>query len=159
MTTLGVTRQTIGGCTAGSVQEQWLRGDLAAHPRTCTLAMWHDPIFSSGEHGSSTATQALFQALYDYNADLVLVGHDHHYERFALQDENGQPDDGGMREFVVGTGGSALSVVRDPRAPHSEYAQNREFGVLRLGLFGDVYTWRFIGLNGRTMDKGIGGCF
>ena len=38
----------VGGCGAGSPQEQWLRSDLAAHPSTCTLAYWHHPLFSSG---------------------------------------------------------------------------------------------------------------
>src|SRR4051794_7723420 len=37
-----------GGCAAGSPQERWLRADLALHPRTCTLAYWHHPLFSSG---------------------------------------------------------------------------------------------------------------
>ena len=146
-------------CGPNSEQEQWLRANLAAEPHKCTLAYWHHPRYSSGFHGSDPRTASMWRTLDQAGAEMVLTGHDHHYERFALQDENGQPDEGGLREFVVGTGGSAMSVVRDPRAPHTEYAQNREFGVLRLGLFGDVYTWRFIGLNGRTMDKGIGGCF
>ena len=146
-------------CGPNSEQEQWLRANLAAEPFKCTLAYWHHPRYSSGFHGSDPRTASMWRTLDQAGAELVLTAHDHHYERFALQDENGQQTDGGMREFVVGTGGSALSVVRDPRAPHHEYAQNREFGVLRLGLFGDRYTWRFIGLNGRTMDSGIGGCF
>jgi acid phosphatase type 7 len=50
--------------------------------------------------------KALYQALYDANADLVLTGHDHTYERFAPQDANGQLDDRGLRQFVVGTGGA-----------------------------------------------------
>ena len=39
---------SIGGCGIGSPQEQWLRADLAANPRACTLAYWHHPRFSSG---------------------------------------------------------------------------------------------------------------
>jgi hypothetical protein len=34
-------------CAAGSPQEQWLRQDLAAHSRACTLAYWHQPLFAS----------------------------------------------------------------------------------------------------------------
>lgn len=146
-------------CGPHSEQEEWLRANLAAEPYRCTLAYWHHPRYSSGFHGSDPRTASMWRSLDQAGAEIVLTGHDHNYERFALQDENGQQDDGGMREFVVGTGGSALSVVRDPRAPHTQYAQNRQFGVLRLGLYGDVYTWRFVGLNGRTMDEGIGGCY
>ena len=145
-------------CGPQSEQEQWLRANLAAEPFRCTLAYWHHPRYSSGFHGSDPRTASIWRTLDQAGAELVLTGHDHHYERFEPQDENGQRTDSGMREFVVGTGGSALSVVREPRVPHTVYAQNREFGVLRLRLHGDVYTWRFIGLNGKTMDEGIGAC-
>ncbi|MBK8046350.1 MAG: metallophosphoesterase [Anaerolineales bacterium] len=56
---------------AGSPQEQWLRADLAANPTLCTLAYWHRPRWSSGRHLSGGA-QGLYQALYDYGADVVL---------------------------------------------------------------------------------------
>ena len=101
----------------------------------------------------------MWRTLDKSGAELVLTGHDHHYERFKPQDENGQLDPQGMREFVVGTGGSHNSVVREPRAPHSVYAQNRHFGVLLLKLYSDAYSWRFVALNGRTLDYGVDGCF
>ena len=38
-------------CAVGSAQEQWLREDLAASQAFCTMAIWHDPLFTSGaEH-------------------------------------------------------------------------------------------------------------
>lgn len=38
-------------CARGSAQEKWLRADLKANPRRCTLAYFHHPRYSSGEHG------------------------------------------------------------------------------------------------------------
>src|SRR5207302_481855 len=73
-------------CASGSDQEQWLRADLAAHPAHCTLAYWHHPRFSSGEHGDTAAMSTLYTALYQAGADLVLSGHDHDYERLAPLD-------------------------------------------------------------------------
>ena len=35
-------------CKAGSAQETWLANDLATHPNTCTLAYFHQPLFSAG---------------------------------------------------------------------------------------------------------------
>ncbi|MGW2621258.1 metallophosphoesterase family protein [Micromonospora taraxaci] len=59
--------------SAGSTQEQWLRADLAATSKPCTLAYWHHPLFtSSSNHAPSTSTRPLYQALYDYNADVVV---------------------------------------------------------------------------------------
>jgi acid phosphatase type 7 len=57
--------EKIGGCSATSPQAQWLRGDLAANPRLCTLAYWHHPVFTSGEHGNDPKMRPAFQILYD----------------------------------------------------------------------------------------------
>ena len=43
----------VGGCDAPSPQAAWLRHDLAIHHAKCTLAYWHEPRFSSGEHGDA----------------------------------------------------------------------------------------------------------
>jgi len=50
--------------------------------------------------------QAIWQALYDHRADLVLAGHDHDYERFGPQTATGALDNAaGVRSLVVGIGG------------------------------------------------------
>ena len=107
----------VGGCDDNSPQVSWLRADLAAHPSFCTLAYWHHPRFSSGQIGSDAMTDAFWDALYAARADLVLVGHDHDYERFAPQTPKGVADAKlGLREFVVGTGGRIHFVMRTPIA-------------------------------------------
>jgi acid phosphatase type 7 len=54
----------VGGCAAGSLQEQWLKADLAAHPSSCTLAYWHAPLYSSGaEHGNNPYVRPFWKAL------------------------------------------------------------------------------------------------
>ena len=145
---------------AGSEQEQWLRADLAAHPVTCTLAYWHDPRFSSGDrHGSTVRVQALWQALYDFGADVVLNGHEHNYERFAPQDPQGTVDPvRGIREFVVGTGGRSHYPITNPIA-NSEVRNTDTYGVLKLVLHPDSYDWEFIPVEGGTFtDSGSGPC-
>jgi len=149
----------IGGCEAGSPQEVWLRSDLAAHPATCTLAYWHHPRFSSGLHGNSLAMQPIWQALYDYQADVVLSGHDHDYERFALQDPTGAPDSAqGLREFVVGTGGRSHYAWQAIK-PNSQVRNNTTFGVLKLSLYSTSYGWEFVPEAGKTFtDTGSADC-
>src|SRR5439155_12275586 len=94
-------------CGPDSAQERWLKADLAANPTACSLAFWHHPRFSSGQHGNFDAMQAIWQELYDADVEIVLNGHDHDYERFAPQTPDGRSDPGrGIREFVVGTGGA-----------------------------------------------------
>ena len=75
----------IGGCSPSSAEYQWLQSDLSSHKNLCTLAYWHIPLFSSGGRAAIN-TQALWNLLYSKNADLILNGHDHIYERFAPQD-------------------------------------------------------------------------
>ena len=145
--------------SASSPQLTWLRADLAAHPVRCTLAVWHHPRFSSGHHGSSTAVQPLWQALYDANADLIISGHDHTYERFKPQTPAGQVDmSRGIREFVVGTGGAGLYAFEHP-APNSEVKNNQTHGVIKLTLYADHYDWKFVPVAGQTFtDAGTGNC-
>src|SRR3954447_16686344 len=132
----------VGGCRAGSAQEQWLRADLAAHPAACTLAYWHQPRFNSGRHGPDAVYTAFWQALYDFRADVVLNGHDHIYERFALQDPQGAATPLSIRQFTVGTGGrSHYSIVSIQ--PNSEVRNADTFGVLQLTLRAGSYDWSF----------------
>jgi len=139
-----------GGCEPGSPQETWLRRDLASHPSRCTLAYWHHPRWSSGLHGPDATMQPLWADLARGGADVVLAGHDHHYERFAPID--------GIRSFVVGTGGRSHYPVL-VRRRGSQVVNDRTFGVLRLTLSAESYSWRFVPVAGSTFtDGGTGRC-
>lgn len=145
---------------AGSAQERWLRADLARGARRCTLAYWHHPRFSSGtRHGSHPGTEPLWQALYDAGADVVLSGHEHHYERFAPQTPTGVADTArGIREFVVGTGGKGHYPLGPPIA-NSEVSNATTHGVLKLTLGAQSYSWQFIPVAGGTFsDSGSAAC-
>jgi hypothetical protein len=147
--------------SAGSAQEQWLRSDLAASTKRCTLAYWHHPRFSSGtQHGNFSAAQPIWQALYDNNADVVLSGHEHNYERFGPQTATGSADaTRGIREFVVGTGGVGHYNDLGTRQPNSELFNGVTFGVLKLTLGTSSYTWQFIPVAGQSFtDSGTGSC-
>lgn len=148
-----------GACDAGSPQERWLRADLAAHRVRCVLAYWHHPLFTSGQSGNITAVRPLYQALYDYNADVVLNGHDHMYERFTLQNPQGGADPArGIREFVVGTGGKNLESTKQVQS-NSEVRGSSTFGVIKLTLANGSYSWRFVPEAGKTFtDSGTTSC-
>jgi hypothetical protein len=149
----------IGGCHRGSPQERWLRADLRASRARCTLAYWHHARFSSGEHGSDSKTQGLWEALHAARADVILVGHDHNYERFAPMRPNGALDRRrGIRQFVVGTGGARLRPIEE-RARHSEVRNSNTHGVLVLKLRPSSYSWRFVPVAGKSFtDSGTGAC-
>ncbi len=134
----------------GSAQEVWLKSDLAANPGKHIIAFWHQPRFSSGaEHGSDTGYTPFWNDLYAAHADIVLNGHDHDYERFALQNGAGQADPNGIREWVVGMGGAPLysfgSIVANSQARISG-----TYGILVLTLHAHSYDWQFVPQSGKT---------
>ena len=148
------------GCGKGSQQERWLRAELARHNSKCTLAYFHHSRFTSDtHHGNSPEVGAFWEALYDYGAELVLSGHAHTYERFAPQTPWGKADPAyGIRQIVVGTGGSSLYRLGSPRA-NSQVRNANTFGVLKLTLKSDGYDWRFLPVAGKTFtDSGSGRC-
>ena len=148
----------IGGCDAGSPQESWLRDDLAASSTTCTLAFMHHPRFSSAVHGDASSVEPLWQVLYDDGAELTLAGHDHTYERFAPMTPAGDADPSTViRSFVVGSGGKNHYDIGTPRA-HSEFQDDRSYGVLKLELDAGGYRWAFVDETGATLDAGSGAC-
>jgi calcineurin-like phosphoesterase family protein len=147
----------VGGCGTASAQTVWLRNDLSRTTKSCILAYWHHPRFSSATHGSDTSYDAFWQALYAAHADVVLVGHDHTYERFALQNPAGQADPAGIREFVAGTGGKSHYTFRTV-IPNSEVRNANTFGVLKLTLHPNSYDWQFVPESGSFTDSGSTAC-
>ena len=143
---------------AGSAQDNWLKADLAANRTACALAYWHHPRFSSGSHGSSTKSSAIWNTLYNAGVDIVLVGHDHDYERFAPMTSAGKLDQArGIREFVVGMGGTGHRSMG--KIANSEARNANTYGILKLTLAPTTYQWQFIPVAGGTYkDSGSGTC-
>lgn len=141
-----------------SIQIQWLRNELAASRTQCTMAYWHKPLFTSGPRGPNRELREVWRTLYEFNADLIITGHDHLYERFAPQDADGRSDPiRGIRQITVGTGGAELyAPIR--------FARNSEvilvgFGVLKLTLADGTYEFEFMPVAGGTStDQGRGQC-
>jgi len=146
-------------CSATSAQVQWLKADLAANTKSCTLAYWHHPRFNSGaEHGNLTAVGPFWDALYTAGAEIVLNGHEHVYERFAPQTPNAVANPNGIRQFTVGTGGAPLYSFSSTIQPNSERRNNTSLGVLKLTLRTGGYDWQFIPATGSFTDSGSGTC-
>ncbi|MGQ0843455.1 MAG: metallophosphoesterase family protein [Sporichthyaceae bacterium] len=126
-------------------QLAWLRRDLAEHPDVPVLAAWHTPRYSSGtEHGNNPQVQPLVDALAG-RTGIVLNGHEHNYERFAPV--------GGLREFVVGTGGTSDYPFGAPVVGSEQRIADTP-GVLRLDLQPAGYTWAFLDSDNTSLDQG-----
>jgi alkaline phosphatase len=145
----------VGGCEPGSAQYAWLERDLAESQHPCTVAIWHHPLFSSGKHGSDPRMRAVWDLLDRHGADVVLNGHDHQYERLAAMHADGSP--GGMRSFVVGTGG-AHAYAFETVLPASEARLTGAPAVFALVLGDGQYRWQLLGVDGNVLDAGAAVC-
>ncbi len=129
------------------------------------VGTWHIIAINSncskvGGCGAGSAQEKpIFQDLYNARADVVLSGHSHDYERFARQNNASQRDDAnGIRQFVVGTGGSFFTRFFSIK-PNSQKRNNNTFGVLRMTLGAGSYSWKFLPVAGKTFtDSGTTTC-
>ena len=89
-----------------TAQSRFLEADLKANKLPWTVVFFHKPPFSSGSHGSFEEARRAFSPIFErYAVDLVLSGHDHHYERMHPQN--------GVSYVLTGGGGAATYGV-DP---------------------------------------------
>ena len=145
-------------CGVGSAQETWLKNDLANDTATCTLAYWHEPLFSSTTGAEQTAVRPFWNDLYAAHADLILNGHAHNYERFKPQTPGGASTPNGITEIVVGTGGESHDGFLTNHA-NSVARNSSTFGVLKLTLHQTSYSWQFMHIAGQSFtDTGTASC-
>src|SRR5262249_24917509 len=132
-------------------QLTWLKQDLAKNTKGCIAAYYHHPRFSSGDHGDNPDAAPLWQTLVAAKADLVLNGHDHHYERFLPQNVTVAADRTGRVQIIGGVGGAPLSPVH---AAHPATAKIfSDLGVLKLSMTDTTFTSQLIGLDGKVLDS------
>lgn len=144
------------GCAVGSAQEQWLKADLAANPRMCTLVSGHRPRWASSSFASSDIAP-LINDMVDAGVDLYLTGHAHSYERFAPQDASGAASPTGLTQLTIGTGGSFYTGTGTVAA-NSVVRKTNLFGVERLVLHPTGWSYSYQAENSTFTDSGNGSC-
>jgi hypothetical protein len=152
---------TDGGLLAQ--ETQWLAADLASNHRACTLAYWHQPTFTAADSSAAVANPAApgadsaeglaadawWTLLYNSHATLVLNGHEHYYARFRPMNPAGNYDPRrGITQFTVGSGGEALDTIATEANgsysnPNVVTGQDEAYGVLKLSLHPDSYSWSY----------------
>lgn len=147
-------------------QEEWLRKDLRDNSKKCTVAYFHRPLFTSSYRQGDAGMRPIWEILYAANVDLVLAGHDHHYERFLPQTPAGVVDSvRGIEQIIAGTGGATLRGFKSrfgfsapPPSGNSKTRIQGHYGVLKVTLGKDEYSTVFIDVGGRVWDQSRGKC-
>jgi 3',5'-cyclic AMP phosphodiesterase CpdA len=125
-----------------STQLEWLDDNLAGSTSQWKVVLLHHPVHSSGRHGSTPGAEEVLQPILSrHKVDLVLAGHDHHYERTVPIE--------GVTHIVSG-GGCKTTRVR-PRRFTAAAASALHF--LHLAIDGDELSGRAIGPDGTILDR------
>ncbi|MEV4898516.1 alkaline phosphatase, partial [Nonomuraea sp. NPDC055795] len=96
-------------------------------------------------------SRPVWQRLYAAGAELVLNGHDHHYERFGPQSPTAQADPNGIVEILGGMGGASPYNIENVQ-PNSQKRLTNTFGVLKLNFTDTTFAWQLIGVDGSVKD-------
>jgi hypothetical protein len=123
-------------------QLDWLDNTLASSTSQWRIVALHHPVHSSGRHGSTERLQEnLEPILVRHNVDLVLAGHDHHYERTVPID--------GITHVI--TGGGCKTTAVHPKAFTAKAASTLEF--MRIDIDGDRLVGEAIRPSGEVLDR------
>ena len=126
----------------GAVQLEWLDDALSSSTSQWKIVLLHHPVYSSGAHGPTPRLDELLEpVLRRHHVDLVLAGHDHHYERTV-------PIAG--ITYVVSGGGCKTTPVRPQ--PYTAFAAS-VLQFLRVEIVGDRLEGRCVGPTGRVLDR------
>ncbi|WP_324277679.1 metallophosphoesterase family protein [Blastococcus brunescens] len=125
-----------------SEQLEWLDDALASSTNQWKVVCMHHPVYSSGSHGSTPgADEVLEPLLARRKVDLVLSGHDHHYERTRPQD--------GVTYVVSGGGWKTTPVGRSRFTASAASALQ----YLHVDVVDDRLTGRSVRADGRVLDR------
>lgn len=128
--------------SGGPEQVEWLEDALASSANQWKVVALHHPPYSSGAHGSTPGAQEyLVPVLARHHVDLVLTGHDHHYERAVPQD--------GVTYVVSGGGCKTTKVGRSGFTAVAE----RTLQFLHVDVVGDRLTATCVRADGSTADR------
>src|SRR5690606_28758827 len=123
-------------------QLAWLEQDLAGRTRRWVIVGGHHPPYSSSWRGDNRPAQRLLVPIFEhYGVDLVLSGHEHHYERLLPQ--------ANVHYVVTGGGGGRLTRVGSgPRT----LVRAAVHHYLAIRVDGERLTGRAIDIEGKLID-------
>ena len=142
-------------CTLAA-QKQWAEQDLAASRAPWKVVFFHHPPWSSGSHGSNLKNRREWAPLFEkYGVDLVLTGHDHHYERTYPMKGDGVASSGaqGIPYLVVGNGGASLRPISGGKPSWAAVRNDTDHGYLDVRVAGGTLTAQVLTPSGKALDS------
>ena len=138
----------------------WLREDLAASDKPWKIAFFHHPPYSSSERDPNYGVRnKILPILEEGGVDLVLTGHDHHYERSVpiWRGEAAGEGSRGLTYIVAGAGGAGLRAIYP--GWFSAASENIKHSFVSLTIEGCNLVGRTLAYDGSAIDVfSLDGC-
>jgi hypothetical protein len=129
------------GAHPESAQAAWLQAQLAASPDRWNVVVFHHPPYSSDHRGPAEWMRWPFG---EWGADVVLCGHNHVYERVAVD---------GLTYLINGLGGGAR-YAWGPIAEGSQVRYNDDHGALLVEATPERIVFQFFAVSsGDPIDR------
>ncbi|HET7538482.1 MAG TPA: metallophosphoesterase [Polyangiaceae bacterium] len=128
------------GTAADSKQARWLSAQLGAALAPWRVVFFHHPPYSSSSvHGSTLEMRWPFA---EWGASIVYAGHDHTYERLAVD---------GLPYIVNGVGGNELYELGEP-LPETVVRHADVHGLVLVTATATEFVSRFLDERGLELD-------
>jgi len=121
-------------------QAEWFYERIDASSAPWQIVYFHHPPYSSGYHGPVDHMAWPFN---DHGTDMVLSGHDHHYERLIVDD---------LTYFIVGNSGGAIYDIPEVY-PGSQARYRAGYGALRVSATPFELQFEFFNVDGELIDS------
>ncbi|HKO51813.1 MAG TPA: metallophosphoesterase [Polyangiaceae bacterium] len=127
------------GTTIDSKQAHWLEALLGASEVPWRLVYFHHPPYTSGPHGGTVGMRWPFA---EWGASIVYSGHDHTYERLAVD---------GFPYIINGVGGKQLYEITEP-VPESLVRHADVHGLVLVTATPTEFVSRFLDARGQVLE-------
>jgi hypothetical protein len=130
------------GIDEHSVQASWLRDALARSTSCFDIVFFHHPPIGSGP--AQFIEPEMRWPFKEWGAELVLMGHQHQYERMNVD---------GLTWVVDGLGGALNRFMFEGNQPGSQARYNDDFGALFVEVYGGRMRFEFQSTTGQLIDR------
>jgi 3',5'-cyclic AMP phosphodiesterase CpdA len=129
-------------------QLEWLDGRLAASRARWKIVYMHHPLYTSGRYRSTARIHRwrLEPILIKHGVDAFFSGHEHIYQRSALES--------GVQYFISGGAGSLRAGDGAP-ASYIARSFDRDYHFMLVEIDDDALYFQAISRAGRTIDAGV----
>ncbi len=128
------------GNLPNSIQADWLKQSLEDSDAPWKIVFMHHPPYASGKRAPMLVMRWPFK---EWGADVVIGGHDHHYERLIIDD---------FPYFVNGLGGAARYELGEIISG-SQITYRANWGAMLVEVTPSEIDFQFINIDGEVIDS------